>query len=71
MSVLFSLSSKYYVTTRLHKGGNGTGADKSLKCQVLYSCIEIGIADIITGSIKRVQKNSTHGMNTTCDFVTQ
>jgi len=46
---VFTVVITLYVATRLHRGGNGTGADKSLKCEVLYSCIEIGLVDIITG----------------------
>ena len=51
---VFTVAITLYVATRLHRGGNGTDADKSLKCEVLYSCIEIGIVDIITESIKRI-----------------
>jgi len=61
---VFTVVITLFVTTRLHRGGNGTGADKSLNCEVLYSCIEIGIVVIIIQSTKRVQRNSTHGTNT-------
>jgi hypothetical protein len=61
---VFTVLITLYVATRLHRGGNEIGADKSLKCEVLYSCIETGIAGIIRESIKRVQKNSTHDTNT-------
>jgi hypothetical protein len=45
-----------YVATRQHRSGNGTGADKSLKCEFLYSRIKIAIVDIVRESTKRVAK---------------